>query len=478
MSSDFQSPAPGRSSRMEIPAELARVTAAVGNVGKPYLVGGCVRDWLLGLQPHDFDVEVFDTDYDRLRETLAAFGPTEVVGKSFGVVKVRLEGNEYDFSLPRREKKTAPGHRGFEVEADASLSFAAAAARRDFTINAIGYDPAAHEVIDPHGGRRDLEAGILRHVGPAFVEDPLRVLRAFQLAARFNLEMAPETDALCRAIRGSCPELPTARIWHEWKKWAHLSTVPSRGIEILEATGWIDHFPALAALKNCPQDPEWHPEGDVLTHTCLGLDALVKIDSWKASTRQVKTVLTFAVLTHDFGKATTTRYVERRGRKRWTSPGHDRESGRLAEAFLDEIGAPKVIAQYVRPLVENHMYHIQAAGPPKPNTIRRLAARLAPASIEDLAILMTADTRGRVPGDDRSHPVVEALLEGARRIQVEKKPPRPLILGRHLIERGLAPGPDFKPILDELFQAQLEGAFTTEEEAMEYLSAYLVRRTN
>jgi len=461
---------------MFIPKELAGVLEAIHEVGKPYLVGGCVRDALLGHPAHDFDIEVFATDYEILGRVLASFGPTDVVGKSFGVIKVRLNGQEYDFSLPRRETKTGSGHRGFDAEPDPTLSFAEAAARRDFTINAIGYDPITEELIDPHGGTRDLELRWLRHVGPAFAEDPLRVMRGFQLASRFDLRMAPETVDLCRTMVDTFPELPRERIWHEWEKWARLSVVPSRGLEILEATGWMRHFPGLAALKDCPQEPEWHPEGDVLTHTRLCVDALVRIPEWHGSTRQVKAMLMLAVLTHDFGKATTTQYAERHGRKRWISPGHDREGGPLAADFLDSIGAPKVFSQYVRPLVENHMYHIQTDPLPKPNAIRRLAKRLVPSNIEDLAILMTADIRGRSLAGERAHPGVRALLEAARHLQVERKPPRPLVLGRHLIDRGLKPGPSFKPILDEIFEAQLEGLFTGEEEAMAHLDQILQQR--
>lgn len=460
---------------MQLPEELLRVFAAIRRVGRPYLVGGCVRDWLLGLEPHDFDVEVFDTDYERLGEVLAQFGPTDVVGKSFGVVKVRLGGREYDFSLPRRELKTGTGHRGFEVQPDATLSFAEAAARRDFTLNAIGYDPVAGEVIDPHGGREDLEKRLLRHVGPAFAEDPLRVLRGFQLGARFDLRMAGETVDICRSIRPAFTELPRERIWHEWEKWAGLSVVPSRGIEILEETEWLENFPLLARLKDCPQDPEWHPEGDVLTHTRFCLDALVEIPKWRERPTAGRRFLAFAVLTHDFGKATTTHYAEKRGRMRWISPGHDKESGRLAEEFLNDIGAPKAVFEYVRPLVENHMYHVQATGTPKAATIRRLARRLAPATIEDLAIVMTADTRGRPPLKERQHRGVAALLEGARNLNVEKEAPRPLLLGRHLLALGLQPGPHFKKILDEMFEAQLEGRFETPEEAQKYLRRYLER---
>ncbi len=462
---------------MKLPEELAEVVSAVQTVGRPYLVGGSVRDWLLGLEPKDFDIEVFNTDYDALRQTLARFGPTDVVGKSFGVVKVRLRGNEYDFSLPRRETKTAAGHRGFSVEPSSTLTFPEAAARRDFTLNAIGYDLATREIIDPFHGREDLQNRLLRHVGPAFAEDPLRVLRGFQLAARFDLRMAPETAAVCRDIHSAFAELPRERVWHEWEKWSRLATVPSRGIDILEATGWISHFPPLAALHNCPQDPDWHPEGDVLVHTKHCLDALAAMPEWQNRPAESRRILMFAILTHDFGKATTTHQAFRRGATRWVSPGHDKESGRLAEEFLASIGAPKSILEYVRPLVENHMYHVNATSTPSPAAVRRLARRLAPATIEDLAIVMTADTRGRPPLTAQTHPGIEALRASARQLQLENRAPRPLLLGRHLIEHGWEPGPHFKPILDELFEAQIEGAFSTPQEAQTYLHRYLKKQS-
>lgn len=180
-----------------IPGELRAMLDAVRRVGRPRLVGGGVRDWLLGLTSEDFDIEVGGIDFEKLQRALAPFGATDVVGRSFGVIKVRgaTSGVVYDFSLPRRESKTGAGHRGFAVAPDPLLSDAEAAARRDFTINAIAYDPFSGEVIDPHGGRADLQAKLLRHTSAAFVEDPLRVLRAFQFAARFDLTLAPETVA-------------------------------------------------------------------------------------------------------------------------------------------------------------------------------------------------------------------------------------------------------------------------------------------
>ena len=280
-------------------------------------MGGCVRDWLLGLEPKDFDIEVAGVDFETLHRVLAPFGATDVVGRSFGVIKLRLTGGEYDFSLPRRESKSGAGHRGFAVSPDPGLSDADAAARRDFTINAIAYDPRTGQLIDPHGGQADLQARRLRHTSGAFVEDPLRVLRAFQLAARFDLTLAPETAALCRSIRDTFSELPVERVWGEWEKWGAKSIRPSRGLAVLEETGWLVHFPEVAALQGTPQEPEWHPEGDVFVHTRHCVDALASLEDWQKADHRRRCLLMLAVLAHDFGKPGTTSRAERRGALRW-----------------------------------------------------------------------------------------------------------------------------------------------------------------
>src|ERR1019366_8171117 len=224
-----------------LPDELRAMLAALRPVGRPRLVGGGVRDWLLGLPSKDFDIEVAGVDFEGLRRALSPFGAADIVGRSFGVLKVRGAGGEYDFSLPRRESKTGAGHRGFAVRPDPTLGDADAAARRDFTVNSIAQDPFTGALADPFGGQADLRARILRHTGPAFREDPLRVLRAFQLAARFDFSLAPETAALCREMVPSFAELPVERVWGEWDKWAVKSMRPSRGLGVLEETGWAVH---------------------------------------------------------------------------------------------------------------------------------------------------------------------------------------------------------------------------------------------
>ena len=248
-----------------MPERLGRILRETPELGRAFLAGGCVRDWLLDCPPKDFDVEVYGLSYEALVAALGRWGRTDLVGRSFGVVKLSLkDGAEYDFTLARRDSKTGAGHRGFAIEFDAELTVEEATARRDFTINSILFDPREERIIDLHRGEADLRAGILRHTGAAFVEDPLRVLRGFQFAGRFELRAAPETIELCRSIAGTIHELPKDRIWHEWKKWATKSVRPALGLAFLRETGWLQHYPEIAALKGTPRDSRWHPEGDVL----------------------------------------------------------------------------------------------------------------------------------------------------------------------------------------------------------------------
>jgi tRNA nucleotidyltransferase (CCA-adding enzyme) len=454
-----------------VPGELRAMLEAVRRVGRPRLVGGGVRDWLLGLPPKDFDIEVAGVDFEGLRRALDGFGATDIIGRSFGVIKVRdASGSEYDFSLPRRESKTGAGHRGFAVAPDPTLGDAEAAARRDFTVNAIALDPFTGECIDPFNGRADLRARILRHTSGAFSEDPLRVLRAFQLAARFDFTLAPETAALCREISSAFAELPVERVWGEWDKWALKSARPSRGLEVLEQTGWIGHFPEVAALRGTPQDPSWHPEGDVLAHTGHCLDALVSLKEWLSAPPARRRLLSFAVLAHDFGKPSTTQWAERRGAMRWVSPGHEAAGVPLAESFLRRIGAPLDLDAPVRALVAHHLAHHHGGGAFSDPQVRRLARKLAPATIDDLAVVMAADSMGRPPlAPAETLALIGRLRARASSLALEAAAPRPILQGRHLIAMGRKPGPGFRPVLDAAFEAQLDGAFGDEAGALGWL---------
>jgi tRNA nucleotidyltransferase (CCA-adding enzyme) len=366
----------------------------------------------------------------------------------------------------------AAGHQGFQVEFDAGIEPQEAASRRDFTVNALMFDPRTNAVLDFFGGREDLEKRVLRHTSAAFVEDPLRVLRGMQFAARFDLTPAPETVALCQSIVHTLPELAVERVGMEWFKWAATAVRPSAGLRFLQATGWLRHFPEIAALDGTPQDPEWHPEGDVFTHTCHCCDALAALPEWRAADETTRRVLMFAVLAHDFAKPQTTHEAERDGRMRIVSPGHEEQGGPLAESFLTRINAPNEIKARVVPLVTHHLAHLQAASA---RSVRRLAHALAPATIAELCLVMIADQFGRPPKPQVVHDGVINLRLRAEELRLRDAAPKPLLQGRHLIARGLSPGQRFGLLLAQAFEAQLEGQFTDMEGALKWLDGRLAQ---
>jgi tRNA nucleotidyltransferase (CCA-adding enzyme) len=442
---------------VELPEQLRTLLNDVPALRRAYLVGGCVRDALLGIPNKDFDLEVYGVGYEQLEAALRAHGRVDLVGKSFGVVKFSAAGGrQWDFSVPRRDSKVGAGHKGFRIECDPTITPRDAAGRRDFTINAIMFDPRTGEYLDFFGGRDDLRNRRLRHTGPAFVEDPLRVLRGMQFAARFDLTPAMETVALCRSITDTFHELAVERVGDEWFKWAAKSRRPSAGLQFLKAAGWLKHFPEIAALDGTPQDPEWHPEGDVFVHTAHCCDALAGMAEWQSADSATRMALMFAVLAHDFAKPQTTHEAERDGRMRIVSPGHEEQGGPLAEAFLSRINAPNALKERVLPLVTNHLAHLQAIND---RSVRRLASRLQPATIGELCLVMTADQFGRPPKPREIHEGVLALRRKAEELRVREAAPKPILQGRHLIDRGLKPGKQFGELLKRAFEAQLEGSF-------------------
>ena len=460
-----------------IPPGLQRVLdAARAAGGRPYLVGGAVRDALLALPLEDFDVEVYGLSATELRRALEAVAPVDAVGQAFAVFKLgRLDGvnGAVDVSLPRRDSKAGPGHRGIAVVGDPFLPLEEASRRRDFTMNAMLFDPATGELIDLHGGRRDLETRCLRAVDPAsFGEDPLRALRAVQLAARFELAVDPDTARLCAAM--PLQDLPAERIWGEIQKLLLKARKPSQGLALLKEWGLLATIaPELLPLEATPQDPEWHPEGDVFVHTGHCLDRLVELPEWRAADRESRVVYSLAVLAHDFGKPETTHREVKRGVERIVSPGHEAAGVLRAESFFERIGAPEAVVRRVAPLVREHLVGMQEM---TPRAIRRLARRLAPENIEGLAIVMTADAMGRPPLPAVVPPHVVALLEAARREEVAAAAPVPVLLGRHLVELGLPPGPAIGALLEFVYDAQLDGAFVDLAGARAWLLAHAAGR--
>jgi tRNA nucleotidyltransferase (CCA-adding enzyme) len=446
--------------------EIARAVSAEG--GRALLVGGWVRDRHLGLVSKDVDLEVFGVDAGRLRRLLERVGPVNTVGESFTVFKVR----DIDVSLPRRESKVARGHRGFAVVGDPTLSFEEAARRRDFTMNAMGLDPLTGEWLDPFHGREDLDSRILRAVDPAtFGDDSLRVLRGVQFAARFELTLEPASAALCRTI--ALDDLAAERVWGECRKLLLGAARPSRGLDLGLDLGVVDRlFPQLAALVGCPQDPEWHPEGDVWVHTLLVVDqAAARLDGLGEPER---VSLMLGALAHDLGKPATTSLID--GRLR--SPGHDQAGLEPAMTLLDGFKLHALegydVRRQVAGLVAYHltpgMWH-KAPGGVGDGAFRRLAAKV---DLELLARLSAADCEGRVGTFDCS--ASEWFRARARALGVEHRPPPRLLLGRHVLALGLAPGPAVGEVLDAVYERQLDGLVDSVEAAIEEARALVAVR--
>jgi tRNA nucleotidyltransferase (CCA-adding enzyme) len=434
---------------MNLPDQLRPVIAAIiSGGGNPYAVGGCVRDFLLDREPKDFDIEVFSISEDKLISILSQFGKVDLVGKSFGIIKLAIDGEWYDFSIPRRERKSGVGHQAFEVTTDPFLTLADAAARRDFTINAIYFDLEASQFADPYNGLHDLHDGTIRHTSAAFGEDPLRVLRAFQFCSRFDFKVAPETVELCRSLLPEFPSISKERLWVEFQKWAEKSIAPERGIQFLIDCGWITCFPELSAIVGVEQDARWHPEGPVEVHTMECLKAIRRIDPSLAGERKV--ILTLATLCHDLGKATHTQIYP----DKITSIGHEKAGGPITFSFLNSIDCPHAIRDVIIPLVENHMLQ---HGNISDAVLRRAAVRIHPANLLDLCFLMEADKRGRPPHPDERPEKIQTALDIIARLGVGVHKPAPILLGRHLIERGIRPGKDMGAILKKAYEAQLDG---------------------
>jgi len=446
------------------PLEHARaIAAAVGDAGgRALVVGGWVRDRLLSLplpEKSNVDLEVFGVPAETLRALLERFGRVEAVGESFQVYKL----GDVDVSLPRRDSKAGRGHRGFVVTGDPDMSIADAARRRDFTVNAISWDPLSAEYFDPFDGRRDLERRLLRMVdADTFADDSLRVLRAVQLAARFEFTLDAATAARCRAI--PLDDLPCERVWGEIDKLLLQARRPSIGLALAMDLGIVGKlFPELRALSGCPQEPEWHPEGDVWVHTLQVVDeARTRIDDLP---RPQQITVMLGALAHDLGKPPTTAFVDGRIR----SMNHEELGVAPAAAFLDRLNIHTIDGYDVRKQVLGiTAQHLKPGAWYKvrdevgDGAFRRLAQKV---DLELLARVAKSDCEGRRPGRFDCT-AMDWFLERARTLGVEHRPPAPILLGRHVLELGMKPGPRVGEILKTVYEQQLDNQVTTLDEAI------------
>ncbi|MGM0519439.1 MAG: CCA tRNA nucleotidyltransferase [Campylobacterota bacterium] len=445
-------------SKIKTPKILQKIVQSLQENGiKPILVGGCIRDSLLNIPCKDYDVELFGIDsLDEVEPILKSFGSVKQVGKSFGVLTMKIDSYDFDFALARLEKKVGVGHRGFEVINDKNLDFEEASKRRDFTINSIGYDIFEKKLIDPNGGKKDLELKVLRHIeDKTFIEDPLRVYRAIQFCARYNLKLHSKTFELCKTIveKNQLKELPKERVFEELKKLFLKSQKPSIGLELLKELGVLKDFPQLEALVGCIQDKRYHPEGDVWTHTLMSVDELARIlKEQKIDDEYRKLYLFYAILCHDLGKPFCTQITKE---NRVTSHKHEVLGVEPTISFLALLTNEKRFIELITPLVKTHLAPFQLyLANSSLKAVKRLSLKV---NIEDLCLVCLADCLGRdIKDKQKCQKAISWLLSKAKELNIQNQALKPIVLGRDLLNLGLKPSKQFKEILNFAMDLQID----------------------
>jgi tRNA nucleotidyltransferase (CCA-adding enzyme) len=453
---------------------FARAVEQAG--GKAYLVGGLVRDELLGLPSKDFDFEVFGLPMEKVHEILKRFGNVKEVGQQFGVLNI--QELDWDVALPRREKKTGEGHKGFDVVPDPTMTVEDAARRRDLTINALSKDPLTGQIIDPLGGIADLHQGILRAADPhTFGDDPLRALRVAQFAARFDFDVDPQTLEIVAAQ--PLEELPAERILPEFSKMLLKGKTPSKGIEVLRQANLLRYFPEIERLQGVQQDPEHHPEGDVYRHTLMVIDEAARE---RTGDPAFDLPLMLGALTHDFGKPDHTQVGED---GRIHSLGHEEGGVAPTREFLKRMKAPNDLTQQVETLVSNHLRPVLMPETAGRKGYRRLARKLESGNVspELLAAVSKADTLGRKTEDSarrRTH--VDKFLEEfhehvTKSIEPGQQKLTDTVMGKDLIARGMKPGPDMGKFLALTRAIEDETGLTDADQIIDLATRFLESRS-
>lgn len=437
---------------------LPKIIQAIAHAGGiPYVVGGAVRDLLLGKSIKDLDIEVHGISLDRLEQALKEFGVVNLVGKAYGVLRVgKLD---IDWSVPRIDSSGRKPAVEFLTDNASALQ---AFARRDLTVNSMGIDLLTYELVDPFNGYADLRAGVLRATSPEkFVEDPLRFYRVMQFMARFAMNPDAQLNDICRSIDISA--VSQERIWQEFKKWLLQSKKPSLALQWLDSLGRLaELFPEIAALKGVEQNPAWHPEGDVFEHTKQALDAAADIE---CESNDEKLLLMYAVLCHDLGKAVTTKENERGD---IISYEHDQEGKALARRLMNRITNQHDFVAKVEKLVGTHMMPGQfVAQHSTPAAYRRLAYKLgAELSLELLAKLFLADCLGRNPKKGQpltgSVPEVDEFVRKAECAGVLHHPEAPLLQAHDLMP-DIKPGPQLGMLLKQAYRLQIDEGIRDKE---------------
>jgi len=389
------------------------------------IVGGFIRDYLLNIESNDIDIEVYNiSSFEKLENILKEFGSVNSVGKSFGVCKIKIQNFELDFTLPRVDSKVASGHSGFDIQIQKNIDFMDAARRRDFSMNAIGYDVASKTLLDPFNGINDLKEKTLKMVdAKTFVEDPLRVLRAVQFCARFDLEMDKDLFALCKQMieTDMLLELPKERIYGEIKKLLLKSKKPSLGFELLKKLGALKYFSSLKILR----EEEW----------LCAMNAIDKIAALNISNKKTIKVLMLASLCYKFNSLEI-------------------------QDFISRLSNNKTLLNSIITLQENLKTVVYICSK-KINDyeLYKLATKV---NIEELSILSEA-----------LFGLGKSIASRAKELNILNKKLPAILLGRDLVVSGLKPSNKFSKILEAAYEAQMHGEFSSKSDAKKWLNIYL-----
>lgn len=441
-----------------------RLALKVENAGgRAFYVGGCVRDKALGCQNKDIDIEVHGISEEELEKILSEFGNIKFFGSSFGVYSI--SGVNADISLPRSERKIGNGHRDFEVVVDPFIGIKKAARRRDFTINAIMEDILTGEIIDPFNGSSDMCAGIIKHVDDkTFIEDPLRVLRAAQFSARFDFKIAPETIELCKTIDLSA--LSSERIEIEMKKALLKSKKPSLFFENLREMNQLGYwFKELEQLIDLEQNPKYHPEGDVWTHTMIVLDNAAK---FRDEVSDAYSFMLFALM-HDLGKLETTEIIN----GEIHSYQHEIVGVEIAERLLERVCHEKKVKNYVLKSIPLHMRPSMLF---ESKSKVKKTNKLFDEAIEpkDLIYFSLCDKHIEM-SKEKELEQKEFLFE---RLKVyEEIMKKPYVTGKDLLELGFEPGVKLGKILEYVHKLRLAGV-SKEKSLKQVLAIYRKKQYN
>lgn len=407
------------------------------------IVGGALRNCVMQRPYDEIDIEVVGVSIEEVDAALGDIQRHGVVGTEKPIVRLHDGFHWIDVSV-------TPYHDILE-----------STRHRDVTINALVLTPDG-VLHDMHGGLDDIANRRLRHVdNQHFGDDPVRVLRLMRLAAQLDFEVHPETAASAARLLHHAPRLTPDRVWNEWRRWA-LSDYPRQGLIALYQCGWLPAYPMLVPLVSCPQDPGYHPEGDVWTHTGFVCQHAVVTGATLDEERRITLLL--AALCHDLGKPYTTSVSD----GRIISPGHAAEGVSYTEAFLSLIHAPERFIEPVKTLVREHMAVFGAQVSPR--MVRRLAARLHPTDIDLWSRLTHADGGGSPPLSVRNHGAEVVAL--AQQLQVVDDKPVALVRGEHVLALGIAPSKRVGELLHAAYEAQLDGEFSDVTSGVAWLQRY------